>query len=262
MKLIPVLKKEAIVLATLYDLACPFSPFYITPHVYYLEPNLAKLFYVKYLLDKFNAWDNTFEAILESTSNEIVEILRSVEIYNWNNIRKIIEDIAKRVLELHQTFAGRFIHHTQKIFGFKKYFDKVYLILGFNPLSHTCNGNGMDSIRKFPVVACFVNDLVKHKVILDVIYHEILHRLIRLNELKLSDKVQEVLLEFMCPEGYLSELIGLNKRKLERHLPPKYEWFRREYEQLKDPIEKYFEDRVYEKVTIIKYLEKILETME
>jgi len=138
---------------------------------------------------------------------------------------------------------------------------EVYLILGFNPLLHASNGNGMDTIKRFPVVACFVNDLVEHEVILDVAYHEILHRLIRLNGLKLGDKVQEVLLEFICPEGYLSELIGLSKRRLERHLPSKYKWFKREYELLRDRIEEYFKNRTYEQMTIIECLKDSLKML-
>ncbi len=70
MKLIPVLKKEAVALATLYDLACPFNPFYILSHIYYLEPNLAKLLYAKYLLDKRDAWDEVFRTILNGASND------------------------------------------------------------------------------------------------------------------------------------------------------------------------------------------------
>jgi len=77
----------------------------------------------------------------------------------------------------------------------------------------------------------------------------------------LSDKIQEVLLEFMCPEGYLSELIGLSKRRLERHLLSKYEWFKREYELLGDSIEEYFKNRIYEQMTIIGYLKDSLKML-
>jgi len=261
MRLIPVLKREAVVLATLYDLACPFSPLHIFPHVYYLEPNLAKLLYAKHLLDRRDAWDEVFEAILRDASNEITEILRSVEVYRWESIREVIEKVARGVLELHEEFVEKFICYTQRIFGFNQYFGEVYLVLGFNPLLRTCNGNAMGNIRRFPVVACFVNDLIEHKVALDVIYHEILHRLIQLNGLELSDKIQEVLLEFMCPEGYLSELIGLSKRRLERHLLSKYEWFKREYELLGDSIEEYFKNRIYEQMTIIGYLKDSLKML-
>jgi len=258
MKLIPVLRREAIVLATLYDLSCPFSPFQAFPHVYYLESNLAKLLYAKYLLDKCSTWDEVFEAILRGSSNEVVEILRSIEVYRWEDIKGILENVAREVLELHRKFMEKFICYTQKIFGFNRYFSEVYLVLGFNPLLHTSHGNGMGNVKRFPVVACFVNDMVKCEVILDIAYHEILHRLIWLNGLKLSDKVQEVLLEFICPEGYLSELIGLSKRRLERHLPSKYEWFKREYELLRDPIEEYFKNKTYEQMTIIEYLKDLL----
>ena len=258
MKLIPVLKREAIVLATLYDLSCPFSPFQAFPHVYYLESNLAKLLYAKYLLDRYNAWDEVFEAILRGSSNEVVEILRSIEVYKWDDIKEILKDVAKGVLELHRRFMEKFVYYTQKIFGFNQYFSKVYLILGFNPLLHTSHGNGMGNVKRFPVVACFINDLVERKIILDIAYHEILHRLIWLNRLKLSDKVQEVLLEFICPKGYLSELIGLSKRRLKKHLPSKYEWFKREYELLRDRVEEYFKNRTYEQMTIIEYLKDLL----
>jgi len=258
MKLVPILKKEAIILATLYDLTCPFSSFQILPHVYYLEPTMAKLLYAKYLLDKHNAWDEVFEAILRDSSNEVIEILRSIEIYRWRSIREVIERSARRILELHEKFVEKFIHYTRRLFGFNQYFSEIYLILGFNPLSHISNGNGMSTVKKFPVVACFVNDFIRHEVALDVVYHEILHRLIELNKLKLSDKIQEVLLEFMCPEGYLSELIGLNRRKLERHIPSKYEWFKREYELLEDRIEEYFKNKIYEQTTITEYLKDLL----
>jgi len=77
----------------------------------------------------------------------------------------------------------------------------------------------------------------------------------------LSDKIQEVLLEFMCPEGYLSELIGLSKRRLERHLLSKYEWFKREYELLGDSIEEYFKNRIYEQMTIIGYMKDSLKML-
>ncbi|RLE77439.1 MAG: hypothetical protein DRJ56_02345 [Thermoprotei archaeon] len=77
----------------------------------------------------------------------------------------------------------------------------------------------------------------------------------------MSDKIQEVLLEFMCPEGYLSELIGLSKRRLERHLLSKYEWFKREYELLGDSIEEYFKNRIYEQMTIIGYLKDSLKML-
>jgi len=72
---------------------------------------------------------------------------------------------------------------------------------------------------------------------------------------------QEVLLEFICPEGYLSELIGLSKRRLERHLPSKYKWFKREYELLRDRIEEYFKNRTYEQMTIIECLKDSLKML-
>jgi len=230
MKLIPVLKREAIILATLYDLSCPFSPFQTFPHVYYLESNLAKLLYAKYLLDKFSAWDEVFEAILRGSSNEVVEILRSIEVYKWEDIKEILRNVAREVLELHKRFMEKFVCYTRKIFGFSRYFSEVYLILGFNPLLHTSHGNGMGNVKRFPVIACFVNDLVERKTILDIAYHEILHRLIWLN----------------------------NKRRLEKHLPSKYEWFKREYELLRDRVEEYFKNRIYEQTTIIEYLKDLL----
>jgi len=64
----------------------------------------------------------------------------------------------------------------------------------------------------------------------------------------------------MCPERYLSELIGLSRRRLGKHLPSKYEWFKREYEFLGDRIEEY-KNRAYEQMAIMEYLEDSLKML-
>lgn len=258
MRLVPVLNREAFVLVSLYDLECPFSPLLVHPHVYYLDPGLAKLLYARYLLDKNGSWDEAFEAVLRGVGGGVVEVLRSVEVYRWEEIERVLAGVAGRVLELHGRVLEKFIRYTRAVFGFERYFDEVYVVFGFNPLLHASYGNGMERVKRFPVVACFVNDSMGAEGVLDVVYHEVLHRLIRLNGLGLSEKVEEVLLEFMCPEGYLSELLGLGKRRVERGLPPKYEWFKEEYELLRRRVEEYFEGRVYERATIIEYLGDLL----
>jgi len=99
MKLKIIIKKEATILATLYDLYCPYNPIIISPHIYYLNPQFAKILYTKYLLEKENAWNKTFKDILEGRESNIIKILKSIEIYNWNIIKKNLAKKSKEIIQ-------------------------------------------------------------------------------------------------------------------------------------------------------------------
>ena len=198
-KLKIVIKKEAAILAALYDLYCPYNPIITSPHIYYLNPEFAKILYIKYLLEKEDAWDKTFTGILEEKDSNITKTLKSIEIYNWNTIKKMLIKKSKEITNLNNEKIKNFKDYSKKIFGFKKYFKEIYLILGFNPIIKASYGNALTTIKTHPVISCFTNEKQNPQQILDVIYHEILHKLIKLNNIKLEEKVEEVIIDQNMP---------------------------------------------------------------
>ena len=255
MDLIPIVKKEAMVLASLYDLECPINPASMFSNVYYLDPGMAKLLYAKYVLDKHDCWDDAFKAILKDMDNYAIEAIKAVDVYNWDVVETMLKNVAGEVKRVHNRFKDAFLQYTRRIFGFKNYFKKFYLIFGFNPLIATSRGNGLTSVKSYPVVACFIHEKHKPNLILDVAYHEILHRLLRFNKIQLKSKVEEAILNSTCPEGFLSELIGLAKRRPSSPAFHIQQWLKEEYEKLRRAVEEYFEEEMWRETTIIKFLE-------
>jgi len=129
-------------------------------------------------------------------------------------------------------------------------------VLGFYPRTKGLHGS-TGFTKKFPAVAMFVNERMRIEEILGLVYHEALHMLFRLNnvtEITGNRALEETLLDFICPDGYISIVLGL-KRTI-KISPKHYQKFKELYDKLKPIIKEYFEGRRFERTSILEYLKK------
>ncbi|MCD6095691.1 MAG: hypothetical protein J7J99_03910 [Thermoprotei archaeon] len=81
-------------------------------------------------------------------------------------------------------------------------------------------------------------------MIVDLIHHEVLHGLVRLNNISISHELEERIIDLLCPEGYLSKLLGVSKARIGIH------------DEIVSYIDVYFKKRMYENTTILEYIKK------
>ena len=258
MRIKPLVCKEAYLLATLHDMGCPYVDLKYFPHVYYLDPHLAPLLYLRYRIDREGLWEHIFTKIVSGEEDELVRELRSIEIYKWDEIKDVLSKVAMDLSSLHEKIREKFVSLSRKVFGFEKFFEEVYVVLGFYPRAEGFHGS-TGFTKELPAIAMFVNNQMKAEEVLDVVYHEILHMLIRLNnvpELIGNKALEETLLDFICPDGYLSVALGL--KRTVKASPKHYQEFKELYDKLGPKIRKYFEDKWFEKLDILEYLKPSL----
>ena len=86
-----------------------------------------------------------------------------------------------------------------------------------------------------------MNEYVSPKLALDLIYHELLHAILRLHSLDLPDEVEEELIDSLTPEGYLSIYLGLtDKLNIGKG-------------KISEVVSEYFKDKLFSKGIPIQY---------
>ncbi|BES82877.1 hypothetical protein [Pyrodictium abyssi] len=195
-------------------------------------------------------WNKLFTELagIASTSDREVDIilneLKAISIHRWGEVRAIFADIGERVSNLYRRKKDKIISYIEKVFGFKRFFTKLYVVYGFNPMPGMSFGTMLYFDDENPVTAVYVNDLHGESHVLDLAIHELLHGLIRLNSVELEHDIEELVIDVSAPDGYLSKIIGLVDRanaRLENVL-----YFQREaerYKRLFDLLVEYCEKR-------------------
>ena len=119
--------KEACLLVTLHDMNNPYVDLKYFPHIYYLDPHLAPLLYLRYRIDEKDLWECIFTKIINNEEDELIRELRSIEVYRWDEIRDMLNRIAVNLLSLHEKKCDDFLSLSSKIFGFKSSLKKSML---------------------------------------------------------------------------------------------------------------------------------------
>jgi len=214
----PTVRREAYVLAAVHDLvSIPYSPARSMPHILYAA-GLGRLLYLAYLIERKQLWDRLLCYLvgvsheLSAEGAEVLEELESVEVHRWEEVERFLRSTAQRVGELYEGKVGDFAGLAQKVFGFERLFETVHVVYGFNPLVGFSSGSLLYFDEARAVVSVYVNELTPESHVLDVVVHELLHGLLKLNRAGLSEALEELVVSTAAPQGYLSKMLGLAER--------------------------------------------------
>jgi len=261
---VPVVSKEAYLAAVIHDVVCiPFSPARSVPHVLY-PSGLGRLLYAAYVIEKGGLWRELFLCVVGvpglhcGAVDSVLSELRRHEVYCWDSVEGDLLRLSEGVGSLYNEKKELLISVLRKVYGFRKLFERTYVIYGFNPVPGLSFGSLLHYDNENVVLAVYVNALMNEGQVLDVIIHELLHGLIKLNGLRLEHDLEELIIDASAPQGYLSELLGLVDRSRARVKDVIY--FARKgaekYEQVFQHIRRYFEERRYDEVSIFEWVSK------
>ncbi len=256
MRFIPIVSKEGFIVASLHDsVSVPSSPYVLVPYVFYAV-GYGKPLYALYYIEKHELWSDLFLRIIgeaENSSNEIeytMNLVKSIEVYMWDKLERTLKDLGESTLKLYESKRNDIIDKIKRIFGFTKLFKKAYVIFGFNPLPKRSYGSMLYFDDEKTIVAVHVNDMQRPEEILDITIHEILHGLLRLNDVELKDEIEELVIDISCPEGYLSKLIGLTSKVNISDIKERF----MKYRELVEKVIAYYDYEKYREVTIIEWI--------
>ncbi len=245
MMLKPLVSKKAHLIAILYDL-------YHVPslaqhdHLYvYNMGELSKLLFVGYVIERYGLWNKILRAIInrysDAETEKYLEILDTIDIYNWDLVEADLNLTAEKVLKRYGDIMDEVVSRLRGILEIEKFYDEVYVIIGFNPLKGLYGSLLLDE-DKYLVISVMAGVENDPDRIIDLAIHEILHGLIRLNKLPIREDIEEEFIDTLCPEGYLSKLLGLSDKL---NVGEGY---------IQSMIKTYFNEKLYEKTSLIKYL--------
>ena len=257
MDFIPIVDRVAFIAATLYDIFhVPSSPYSVLPYAYYVS-GFGEIMYTGYYIEKHDLWEELIHRILGLEyrgSNELdkgTELIRRIEIPFWKEISESLVEIHPRVSRLYRALKQDIINTIRKVFGFQKLFKRIYVIYGFSPLPKSLYGSMLYWSNDYVIVSIYVNDMHEPEKVIDIMIHEVLHGLMRLNNIELRDDIEELLIDISCPEGYLSKILGLSMETKVDEIAEKYE----DLAELASMAISYYENKIYdEDLDIIKWI--------
>jgi len=257
MDLIPIVDQNAFIVSTLYDIVhVPSSPYTVLPYAFYAS-GFGEVMYTGYYIEKHDLWKELIHRILGLEyrgSNELdkaLELIKGIEIPFWNETSVLLVEIHTRVSRLYIALKQDIINTVRKVFGFQKLFKRIYVIYGFSPLPKNLYGSMLYWSNDYVIVSIYVNDMHEPEKIIDIMIHEVLHGLMRLNNIELRDDIEELLIDISCPEGYLSKILGLSMEIKVDEIAEKYE----DLAELASMAISYYENKIYdEDLDIIKWV--------
>ena len=243
-----IVSREAHLIAELYDLFHAFgdvkNPIYLLYH-----GESSKLLYYGSLIEEKGLWDEVFRSIIGlSTSNQvcgIIEALRGINVYKWDEIKERLNKHGVELVRVYRDRRDKIREMIGRILGIEKFFNKIYVILAYNPLRGLIGSLPYyDDKKGYAIIDLFIGPGVTPEKTLDLAIHELLHGLIRINELDIPDEIEEEFIDTLCPEGYLSRELGLSEE------------LNIEESRLAVIIGKYFDEKHYMVGTLVDYLKK------
>ncbi|WP_052833629.1 hypothetical protein [Staphylothermus hellenicus] len=244
-----IVSKTADLLAKLYDMFNAPNTYENLP-VHVLSINgLSETFYYGYVFDKENLWDKLFDVLINKQQDNMVKhylsLLDKINIYNWKLIEKELEVFSGKFKETYSSYRSKINKFLGKILRINKFFKEEYMILSFNPFKELIGAVPRINIDlEYAVITLFVRPDSNPLKALDLYLHELIHGLLRLNNIRIREDVEEEFIDTLCPEGYLSKELGLsntvnvNEGNLQAY------------------IASYFEEKLYEKIDLLSYLER------
>ncbi len=242
-----VVSKRAQLLSVLYDL-------YHVPslmendHLYVFNlGEVSRYFYVGMMLDRYNLWDKAFDNILNIKmhyeAEKYMEILDSIDIFRWELIESELRDKGLKISrDTYPKIKGKLERTLKEILELNRLFPKFYIILGLNPFKGTLGS--LPVYREgYAVSTIMSSPTASPEEILDLAIHELLHGLIRLNNLPIPEEAEEDFIDTLCPDGHLSKYLGLSDK------------LRIGEGAIQSMISAYFNERLYEKgISLVEYL--------
>ncbi len=257
MEYISIIDRDSFVIAALYDIMhVSSSPYTVLPYAFYVS-GFGKPLYVAYFIEKHNLWNNLFLRLMKEnhkSSKELeyaIKLIRSIELPMWEELSNTLSNLHPLIYKIFNEKKDVMIDKIKHIFGFNKFFRKIYVIYGFNPLPDYTYGSMLYWDHENTLISVYINDMQSPEKAIDIIIHEMLHGLMRLNNIELRADVEELLIDLSCPEGYLSKLLGLVDKVNVNEIAEKYE----DLAELATMVITYYEDKVYEdNISLIQWI--------
>lgn len=216
----------------------------------------SRILYVAGVLEKNpQLWDQLLEYIIENKlpmsekAIRMINALQEVEVYGWEDFEKhVAKEFAPELAKEFNRLWEGFKLISYKIFGLDiSYLQDVYVIVGYNPFREPAGS--LLSVRKGEIViSVYINEDMKLKNVLDLIYHKLLYAVVKLSELKILDQYKDEIIEALAPEGYVSQMLGITESK---YVPST---------QIGTIVKEYFDNKLYEKdITLHDYIRDKLE---
>lgn len=247
-----IISKRAYLLGVLYDLY--HVPSLIeNDHLYVLNVGeLSKFFYVGMMFDKYSLWRKAFETVIGLTSDyeseKYLEILDDIDIYRWDLLKAELELLASKLItNIYPNIKSKLLEAFKNILGIEKVFKKSFIIIGVNTFKGLFGSLPVYNGEEYAVATTITNLNVKPEEILDLTIHELLHGLIRVNNIPIPEQYEEEFIDILTPEGFLSKHLGLSKTVKSSESP------------LYPIVKAYFEEKQFERgVSLIGYLKNRL----
>lgn len=245
MGVILIVSKEADVLARLHDLFRLSPEDGVQPHLIYFG-GASRALYYGWLIERYGLWDEAFDYVVGrggGRARYYVEGLSDVELFGWDDVENELRRFGNNFIEAYKGYENDIRRWLGRVLGVRTFFDNEYVILAFNP------GRGVfgsiprvSKVGRYAVITLYVGVGAGAKEAVDLFVHELIHGLIRLNNLPVPEEYEEELVDALCPEGWLSMVLGLS------------EGVRVEESGIKARVGEYFSNRHYERVDLITYL--------
>jgi len=133
-----------------------------------------------------------------------------------------------------------------RVLGVSKLFREVYVLLAYNPGWGSYGSMPLhDPGGEYVVTTVFTRRSLDARHVLDVVVHELIHGLFRLNNVELSEDEEEELIDPLCPEGYLSRKLGLSTL------------VRTSRSRFAGAVREYFENKLYNTMPLLEYIKLI-----
>ena len=214
MELETIVSRRAYLFSIIYDLF--HVPSLRGGHLYaYNMGDFSRALYVGYVLDRRKLWVRAVREVIGvgggGEVEGLLEALDSVGVFGWEFIGEELEGLAARTMEVYSEYRGKIVRELSRILGVRRFYGKIYLIVGFNPVNGICGSLVYGRDPGYAVVSVFVRPDIDAARVVDLLLHEVLHGLIRVNDVQVPDELEEEFVDTLCPEGFLSNLLGLSR---------------------------------------------------
>jgi len=145
------------------------------------------------------------------------------------------------MVDLYTDISGRINDLVIKVLDISKLFKKIYVLMAYNPGRGLWQYGSYDPCSEYVVTAVFTRRNMEVKHVLDVVIHEVIHGLLRLNSIELSEEEEE-LIDTLYSEGYLLRELGLSTV------------VRTARSRFVSAVNKYFENKLFNAASLIEYL--------
>ena len=176
---------------------------------------LSKLGYLGYFLSKEECWLDTMECLIrgecvKKCSLKAKEAVGELKYPAWKDVEKELQMLARLLAVTYRKKKRRIDDSLKKVIGIESTPQELYVILAFTPSTTFFMEGGVLTFNETEgYVYVFGNELYTPQHILDVALHELLHIAWRISEVPLPDDVEENVIDALCPEGFLSQYLGL-----------------------------------------------------